>query len=476
MNYPLFHLDSLGNPVLIAIIAVTHVLINHPLAVGIAPLITLLEWWGWKTGDRAWDELARKVLFVVFIITTTVGAMTGVGIWFSTSLVNPDAIGSLIRVFFWGWFVEWIIFVGEVVLIMAYFLTWKRWTGRSEPFAIHLGWLGVWRVRPKGLHIGLGVFLTVFSWLTMAIIVGILGFMMDSGRWPEAPEFFNGFLNPLYLPQLLFRTPLALMGAGLVVGALIPVFMKRDDPVRWRAVRLTSLWVVYWLAWLAVGGWLYWHEIPGAMAGNLPVALTTQDFADWHRAVLWALAASVGAIALVGGWGALKPRRLPAVVLVVPIVLAAVLLGYFERVREFIRKPYVIHRYMYANGLRVDDYPLYRERGLLASAVYADRVGVDGKPAHAGEQVFMLACTRCHSVDGAFSVRRRLERMYGPDQPWDADTIAAYLRGMHHARPFMPPFAGHDDERAALAEWLTSLQAAPPSGRGLAVSSQEAAP
>ena len=81
-------------------------------------------------------------------------------------MVNPDAIGSLIHIFFWGWFFEWIIFVIEVCLIMLYFLSWKHMSGEQ-----------------KIRHIRIGVFLGLFSWLTMAVITGILGFMMHSGSW-----------------------------------------------------------------------------------------------------------------------------------------------------------------------------------------------------------------------------------------------------------------------------------------------------
>ena len=165
MDFPLFHLDYIGNRMLIAVVAVTHVLINHALAVGAMPLITLLEWWGYKTGNQAWDRLAYKLLGFCFVITTTVGALTGVGIWFSASLVNPASIGSLIRVFFWGWFIEWIVFVTEVSLIVAYFMLWKKWQGEK-----------------KKRHIALGVTLSASSWATMAIIVAILGFMMEPGE------------------------------------------------------------------------------------------------------------------------------------------------------------------------------------------------------------------------------------------------------------------------------------------------------
>jgi len=90
MDFPIFHLDFFGNRLLIAVIASVHVLINHMLAVGAIPLIAWLEWRGIKTGDQRWDTLAYKLLLVCFIVTTSLGALTGVGIWLSTSLVTSS--------------------------------------------------------------------------------------------------------------------------------------------------------------------------------------------------------------------------------------------------------------------------------------------------------------------------------------------------------------------------------------------------
>jgi hypothetical protein len=95
-------------------------------------LVTWIEYLGFKKGGKnaivnnEWDQLAHRLMTVAFIITTTIGAMTGVGIWFASSLVNPASIGSLIRVFYGAWFVEWTVFVTEVVLILLYYLSWKR--------------------------------------------------------------------------------------------------------------------------------------------------------------------------------------------------------------------------------------------------------------------------------------------------------------------------------------------------------------
>ncbi len=443
MDFPVFHLDFFGNRLLIAAVAVFHVFLNHPLAVGAMPLVTALEWWGMRRGDEAWDQLARRVLLVCFILTTSVGALSGVGIWVSTSLVNPAAIGSLIRVFFWAWFFEWLVFVAEVVLIMAYTLTWEPMKDR------------------KGAHVALGVALSVFSWVTMAVITAILGFMMEPGSWLRSKAFLSGVFNPLYLPQLAFRTPLAMVTAATFVLFLVVLFARSDRDLRGRAVRFVSLWTLAWLPVAALGSAWYWRVVPEWARANLPVALTTQDFTRWHRAVGVALAVMVVAVLLQALVGAARPTAVPRALLVVPFVVSLLTLATFERVREFIRKPWVIGGYLYANGLRAEEYPLLEEEGVLAHSAYVSVREVE--PAtrlEAGREVFRVACTRCHTTTGVNGILRRLEVMYGAG-PWDRDTVKAYLASMHRARPFMPPAPGSDAELGALADYLLDLRRLP---------------
>lgn len=441
MDFPIYHLDFFGNRMLIAMIAILHVLINHPLAVGAMPLVTLLEWWGHRRDDKAWDEMAYKVLFVCFIITTSVGALTGVGIWLSASLVNPAAIGSLIRVFFLAWFTEWIVFCVEVALILVYFLTWKKWTPDR-----------------KRLHIAVGALLSLSSWLTMAIIVAVLGFMMHTGRWSESPSLLTGVFNPIYLPQLAFRTPFAIVTAGLFVLFLIPFFTNRQDRLRPRAIRFVATWTLLWLPACAAGALWYWDSVPDAMTANLSVALGTQAFEAWHRTVLQLLGVAVVAVGLAALWGVAFPRYLPRVALILPFVLAVVFFGYFERVREFIRKPHVIQGYMYANGIREADYPLLKSQGLLAHATYVStRAITEENRLSAGRDVFLIACTRCHTTRGVNGAVAKFENLFGYGA-WEPEKLDAYIAGMHNARPFMPPFPGSDQERRAMADWLCWLQ------------------
>jgi mono/diheme cytochrome c family protein len=444
MEIPIFHMDVLNNRVLIAVIAVLHVVINHAMAVGGIPLVAYLERRGLREPELGWDALAHRVLTVFFLVTTTLGALTGVGIWLSAGLVNPMAIGSLLRVFFWTWFVEWLVFVTEVLLILAYYLTWRRWTGPR-----------------KCSHVRLGAGLALASWATMALIVSILGFMMDPGSWHGERTLLAGMFNPMYLPQLAFRTPLAMVMGGAAALLITRATTRQQPALRTAATRSIGRWMLAWLPLVVAGGVWYANAVPDAMKAQLPVALVTQNLVEWAAGAKLALAAAAVAIAAVALWAALAPAslRLPAALL--PALASVALIGAFERVREFVRKPYAIAGYLYANGMRVEDYPLLQRDGLLATATYTRVRDIDpDDPVPAGREVFTLACTRCHTTDGVNGVRAALARLY-PAQRWEAAQIDRYLGAMHLARPFMPPFPGSAAERTALSHYLAHLQRHP---------------
>jgi mono/diheme cytochrome c family protein len=444
MDFPIFHLDFFGDRLLIAIVAVLHVLINHAMAVGGIPLVVWLEWRAFRMTDpiarQQADALARRVMFVFFLITTTVGALTGVGIWFSTALVNPAAIGSLIRVFYWAWFAEWLVFISEVVLVLVYYLTWQRW-GEAR----------------KRQHILLGCGLAVMSWVTMALITAILGFMMDPGQWNGAPSFWNGLFNPLYFPQLWFRTPLAMVLAGILVAALVPV-LEPAGAIRQATLRACGKWTCIALVAAAITGGWYLEAVPASFFANLGTALGGMAHADQQSTILAALGGCIGIIAWVAVTLWLSPRRTPWAGMLAACLAAIVITGAFERTREFLRKPWVIGGYLYANGYRAADYPLLNREGILAHSAFAGiRAVTADNRIQAGAAVFTLACAKCHTVEGVNSVMDRFTAMYGRE-PWQRETITTYLGVMEKARAFMPPFPGNASEREALAAWLIERQ------------------
>jgi hypothetical protein len=451
MDFPMFHLDWLNNRMLIAIIAILHVIINHGLAVGFMPFVTWLEQRGVSRSgqdqitDLEWDNMVYKMMKVAFIITTTLGAMTGVGIWFSVALVSPSSIGSLIRVFYWAWFIEWIVFVTEVVLIMIYFLTWKN--SNSS-------------LKAKIRHINFGWYLSVFSWITMAIIVSILGFMMDPGNWETNKSLINGFTNPIYLPQLLFRTPTAMLVAGIFGMLLITLFTKAGSQLRINAVKYASKWLLLWAPISLVGAYVYYHAMPDAMIANMSTAVGTLQFSQYYDLLKYFVAGGVGFTLIIGIIGVYKTQRLKPYMVVIPVITAIAYLGFFERVREFIRKPYVIGQYMYSNLLLEDDYVVYKQDGVLKHATYTsvNEITEDNK-VEAGKNVFVIACSRCHTAQGVNSIVDVFDRMYGgTGKPLDIPSMAAYMPNMHTGRTFMPEFPGNEKEAEALATYIKYLQ------------------
>ncbi len=455
MDFPLFFIDHMGNRLLMAIVAILHVLINHPFAVGGYPLVFMIEWWVHRRKSKELDELAYKITFVFFIVTTTIGALTGVGIWLTSSLIAPFAIGSLLRVFFGAWATEWLVFITELVLVLAYFLTWKKWDEGSKKIA----------------HLGLGFLLAFFSWVTMAIITAILGFMMDPGDWKDpgvvfAVNYWSAIFNPIYLPQLAFRTFYSTVTGGLLVWLLLFFFTEKNSKLRASAVRRVSIWILTWLPFSILAAAWYWNVIPDFMQKNVDVALLGKNFARWHNKFLWVEGGLIASVFLTAVWGAWKPKFVPAIALIIPCFFGLWILGHFERVREFIRKPYVIGGYMYANGVRKSELSILQRDGMLTYATYVKhREVTDSNKIEAGQDVFMIACSRCHAASGMNGVTNKFYGMYGKE--WDAGAMKIFLKNMNKTHPYMPPFPGNEKEMEALIQFILNLKEHPRTIHGM---------
>ncbi len=133
-------------------------------------------------------------------------------------------------------------------------------------------------------------------------------------------------------------------------------------------------------------------------------------------------------------------------------------MGHFERVREFIRKPYVIADYMYSNGVRTDELPVMQRDGVLTYSSYVrnHRVTTDNM-IEAGRDVWVVTCSRCHTTRGINSMITKFTDLYGTE-PWDKGAMTAYIQNMHMTRTYMPPFPGNDKEAEALVAYLKQMQ------------------
>ncbi len=464
MDFPLFFIDHVGNRLMMAVVAILHVLVNHPFAVGGYPLLVLLERWGHLTKNKDVDDLTHNITFVFFIVTTTIGALTGVGIWLTSALIAPFAIGSLLRVFFVAWAIEWIVFIIELVLILAYYLTWKKWTSGLK----------------KGMHIFLGFLLSMFSWITMAIITAILGFMMNPGRWKDSGivggvDLAAAVFNPIYLPQLAFRTTYSMVTGGLLVWFLLSFFTKKDSDLRTETIRRISWWILFWLPFFVSAALWYWNVVPGYMKANVDIAMFGAAFSRWHQKLFFVDAGLIVSVFVTALWASFKPRKFPAAALIVPFFFGLWVLGHFERVREFLRKPYIISGYMYANGIRITELPVLQRDGMLTHATYVKHHKVtEQNKIEAGGDVFMIACSRCHTSSGMNGLVNKFNRMYGKE--WNRDGMGIFIQNMGKSHPYMPPFPGTREEAEALIAFLEDLKENPRKVPGVQDTGLSAAP
>lgn len=430
MEWPIFEMPFIGNRFLVAIIGVIHVSISHGMAVGGSFFVVALHYISIRDQNDRLNELAHKILKTFFIITTSLGALTGVGIWFVTATVSPASIASLLHIFFWVWFIEWIIFVTEVVLIMFYYLGWKKY-GSVIGFRIGFAYV-------------------VVSWLTMMLITGILGAMLTPGKWLTTQSLLDGYFNPNYWPQLFTRTALAALlsvGFGLFLTRIFKEYRDQWETV-WKFAG-KSLLIVAPIFLLGVLS--YYHSLPQQISHLIGTALMTLKYANY--AYLSKIFFFIIVILLMGfGVILLTKKKDYVIISFIPIFLLLFTVGQFERVREFIRKPYTVHQYLYSNGIRKAEMPFLNRTGILKYTGWAARSAKETDPVlQKGELIFKVECAICHTYTGFNGITKKTNIIL------DKDITENFLKTYKNSHPYMPPFTGTDAERSALAAYLDKM-------------------
>lgn len=423
MNYPIWELPFIGGGLLIAAVAVVHVFIAH-FAVGGSLFLVLTEMKGYREGDRRIVDYVRFHTTFLILITLVFGALTGVGIWFTIGLVQPAGTSTLIHTFVWVWAIEWVFFAVEIAAAFVYFYGWDRLDRRTH---LTVGWI----------YFGA-------AWISLAIITGILSFMLTPGDWIETGEIRDGFFNPTFLPSVFLRTCVAIALAGLY--ALVTASLLKQEDLRANMIRYSARWLVPAFLLMPIGGIWYFLEVP-ELARDLIMGATPLVLVFTLLSI--GLSGLIFAFAFLGGH--VQPARFSLISALVILGMGLAVTGTSEWVREAVRKPYIIYNYMYSNSIRVEDAAKVKREGVLANSKWAavETVTAENRQ-EAGEEVFKLLCSACHTKDGYNAVRPLV-------QDWPEDFIHQQLAQLDVLKPIMPPFLGNEEERAALAAWLASL-------------------
>jgi len=444
MDYPIWNL-AMGGGVLIGIVAIAHVVVSH-FAVGGGIAIAIVETLAVRRRDASLRALAKRSSLMLILISTVFGAISGVGIWVTIGLVQPAATSALIHNYVWAWATEWVFFILEVATALAYYATWEK-------------------VRPR-THLLLIWLYAFAAYMSLVVIQGIIAFMLTPGRWVETKAFWDGFLNPSYVPGLVLRTGICLLLAGAYMT--FAALREADREARARNVRLLAALQVVG-ALVAYAGYRWWE-------GALPESVRTLFLGDkvllpalgtTRHLVLWAL--TIFLLFALFAWLLPRVQRWP--VAVVTLLAAFAFFGSYERLREGSRKPFVIRDFMFSNGVLISEITDLNSKGMLSKARWAARED-NGTPEGKGHAVFRAECAACHTIDGYLSIRTRIA-------PVDVDMLngilatmaeegSEYTKGTYTHQghvatekldyPYMPPFVGTEEEMGALVSYLMSLK------------------
>ena len=426
MYYPHWEVPLIGGGMVIAIVAIIHILIAH-FAVGAGLFIAYTE----TVMARRKDELLRDFLLrfgrFLILFSFVAGALTGVGIWFSIGLVAPRATSALIHNFVWAWAAEWALFFLEIAAGYIYYYGFNRLSNRQR---LAVAWI-----------------YAAAAWGSLVIINGILTFMLTPGRWLQTHGFWDGFFNPTYWPSLVLRTISCLALAGIFV-AIVANGARAYTREQARRIINHAAWFLAPLILMIPAAVWFFANVPSE-----PLRLLKGAAIAMNLFFLFGAAAStlIGFYAFIGLIWNKRYVNMETAVLLAAIAFIAT--GSMEFVREGIRKPYLIYDYLYSNGWTVDEKDKQAHESVLAANPWNLPPGRDPAsltPLELGRAVYRAQCSQCHNVGGINDVGELVAS-------WDENMIRNNLRDIHRLKTFMPPLLGTQPERHALVQYLLSL-------------------
>ncbi|MGL4422337.1 MAG: c-type cytochrome, partial [Gemmataceae bacterium] len=431
--YPVNDFGPLMKGLAIGGLGIFHVFTAH-FAIGGGMLLCYFQWLAMTGRSLVARRFMDGYFSYLVLISFVTGALTGVGMWFTSIQVSPVTIGLMIDEFHWLWAVEWTFFCLEVVAGYAAYKYGPHLDDRARLILLAL--------------------YSFAAWASLFWINGILSFQLTPGAWLESRSMWDAFFNPTFLPSLLYRTIAALVVAALAAMVLINLAPQFNRSEREELVRRAAWLLAPMAAMPILGGWF--------------LSVLPPDSRDWVTggsvAMSMMLAIAIGASALVGGYALVGLIRQKLFVngatATVLLVLAYAATAGGEFVREGVRKPYTLRELLYSNSIRPEQVETLRQQGLTAIDPYPLR-DENRLPKHEGQPhpqlrqgalVFRQQCSICHTTDGVNALPHLTKG-------WDAEMKRQNFAKLQKLKPFMPPFAGTPEELESLVQYVNWWEA-----------------
>jgi len=460
MHYPWWYVPGITAPMLIAVVAIAHVIVSH-YAVGGGILLAMENQYALRKGNQKYRSYWKRHARFFILLTVVFGAITGVGIWWTIGLASPLATEMLIRTFVFGWAIEWVFFIVEIVAAFVFFYYWDR--------------------LPAKEHVIVGWIYAVAAWISLVLITGITAFMLNSRGlfvdWAgtENGNFWHAFFNVQFIPQTIARTGASLMLGSLYVYLHAAWTLQNDEELKALATRRMAAPALFGVILLGVGivGWFV----------NLPAnSKLIMEMAPMILILGLVFAGSIAALFVLIFTGSLLwPRSMSVGFAVCLLLFGFAAFASAEFIREGLRKPYIVDRVILGPQIAVKEVGLCQKYGFLEHGHWTGKALREMYPElwlhdaedhidetlllqrpeeeriKVGEMLFMHHCNNCHTSLVGHSA---LAPLFAGETK---ERIVDFVKHLNQPIIMMPPWCGNDAEAELLADYLHSIRREIPS-------------
>ena len=183
---PIGNLDVpvIGKNVVIAVLVQTHILFAA-FIIGAVLIAATSEYLGMVTKQPRYERFARNLArFVVLLFAS--GAALAITFVLALITLFPVFFSYLQNIFFWVFLVEAFMFLGQIIIVYAWYNVWDKLAYR------------------KTIHVTFGMIAGFFGLMAMTMIDAVASYMLTPAEHP-ATDVARTFLNQTMIPLNIHR-------------------------------------------------------------------------------------------------------------------------------------------------------------------------------------------------------------------------------------------------------------------------------
>jgi cytochrome bd ubiquinol oxidase subunit I len=183
---PIGNLDVpvIGKNVIIAVLVQTHILFAT-FIIGAVLIAATSEYLGMVTKQPQYERFARNLArFVVLLFAS--GAALAITFVLALITLFPVFFSFLQNIFFWVFLVEAFMFLGQIIIVYAWYNVWDKLAYR------------------KTIHVTFGMIAGFFGLMAMTMIDAVASYMLTPAEHP-ATDVARTFLNQTMIPLNIHR-------------------------------------------------------------------------------------------------------------------------------------------------------------------------------------------------------------------------------------------------------------------------------